>query len=121
VLTPCRPVDEAGLAVAEAAAIGLPIVCLDRGGPPVIAGGGVEPGTEAETVERLRDALERALDSNPPPARLDPATRRAELLGLLRSARLIPAEVAGEGEGDDPASPAEGEPASSGTRPDGSA
>lgn len=97
--------DEAGLAVAEAAAIGLPIVCLDRGGPPVIAGGGVQPGTEAETVDRLRAALERALDSNPPPARLDPATRRVELLALLRAARLLPAET---------------EPAPSGTAPDSS-
>src|SRR5262245_39863257 len=35
--------DEAGLTVAEAAAIGLPIVCLDRGGPPIIAGSGVAP------------------------------------------------------------------------------
>ena len=74
--------DEAGLAVAEAAAIGLPIVCLDRGGPPIIAGWGVEPGGEAETVDRLRAALETALDSHPPLARLDPDTRRAELVGL---------------------------------------
>jgi glycosyltransferase involved in cell wall biosynthesis len=81
--------DEAGLAVAEAAAIGLPIVCLDRGGPPVIAGGGVEPGSEKETVERLQGALKAALDSNPPLARLDPATRRIELLEVLREARLL--------------------------------
>ena len=82
--------DEAGLAVAEAAAIGLPIVCIDRGGPPVIAGGGVEPGTEGETVERLQRALEAALDSKPPLAQLDPTTRRVELIGLLREARLLP-------------------------------
>jgi glycosyltransferase involved in cell wall biosynthesis len=82
--------DEAGLAVAEAAAIGLPIVCLDRGGPPIIAGWGVQPGSGPETVERLRAALETALDSHPPLARLDPATRRLELVGLLREAGLLP-------------------------------
>lgn len=82
--------DEAGLAVAEAAAIGLPIVCIDRGGPPVIAGGGVQPGGEAETVVRLQRALEAALDSHPPLARLDPATRRGELMDLLREAKLLP-------------------------------
>ena len=84
--------DEAGLAVAEAAAIGLPIVCIDRGGPPVIAGGGVAPGTVGATVEGLRTGLRSALDSDPPRAALDPATRRAELVGLLREARLLPAE-----------------------------
>ena len=84
--------DEAGLAVAEAAAIGLPIVCIDRGGPPIIAGWGVQPGSQDETVDRLRAALLTALDSNPPPARLDPATRRAELVGLLREAGLLQAD-----------------------------
>jgi glycosyltransferase involved in cell wall biosynthesis len=82
--------DEAGLAVAEAAAIGLPIVCLDRGGPPIIAGGGVEPGGERETVARLSAALASALDSAPERAKLDPATRRVELMELLRSAGLLP-------------------------------
>ena len=84
--------DEAGLAVAEAAAIGLPIVCLDRGGPPVIAGSGVMPGTIDETIEGLREALRSALDSDPSPARLDPATRRVELVRLLRAANLLTAD-----------------------------
>lgn len=88
--------DEAGLAVAEAAAIGLPIVCLDRGGPPIIAGWGVEPGGEAETVDRLRAALETSLHSHPPLARLDPDTRRAELVGHLREAGLLPPKSAAE-------------------------
>jgi glycosyltransferase involved in cell wall biosynthesis len=83
--------DEAGLAVAEAAAIGLPIVCLDRGGPPVIAGGGVQPGSEAETIDRLRDAVRAALDTAPPRAKLDPSTRRRELMELLRGAGLLSA------------------------------
>ncbi len=90
--------DEAGLAVAEAAAIGLPIVCLDRGGPPVIAGWGVEPGTEAQTVDRLRTGLETHLDSHPPLARLDPETRRRELIGFLREARLLPPDDDSDGE-----------------------
>jgi glycosyltransferase involved in cell wall biosynthesis len=89
--------DEAGLAVAEAAAIGLPIVCIDRGGPPIIAGWGVKPGSQGETVDRLRAALLTALDSNPPPAHLDPATRRRELVSLLREAGLLSAEDGAEG------------------------
>jgi glycosyltransferase involved in cell wall biosynthesis len=102
--------DEAGLAVAEAAAIGLPIVCLDRGGPPVIAGGGVQPGTQEQTIDRLRAALVVALDSHPQLARLDPDTRRVELLRLLREFRLLPPAGADAparpGRADVPASPA---------------
>lgn len=81
--------DEAGLAVAEAAAIGLPIVCLDVGGPPLIAGGGVKAGDERTTVAGLRGALLAALHSTPEPSRLDPATRRSELLDLLDEAGLL--------------------------------
>jgi glycosyltransferase involved in cell wall biosynthesis len=84
--------DEAGLTVAEAVAVGLPVVCLDRGGPPVIAGGGVEPAGERETVARLARALTAAVESSPEPRPLDPATRRLELEGLLRSAGLLPQE-----------------------------
>jgi glycosyltransferase involved in cell wall biosynthesis len=97
--------DEAGLAVAEAAVIGLPIVCLDRGGPPIIAGGGVQPGTERQTIDRLQKALVVALDSHPPLARLDPATRRFELVGLLREAGLLPASTSSDLPSTDPDSP----------------
>jgi glycosyltransferase involved in cell wall biosynthesis len=81
--------DEAGLAVAEAAVIGLPIVCIDRGGPPIISGGGVQPGTEPQTIDRLQKALVVALNSHPPLARLDPVTRRDQLIGLLREVGLL--------------------------------
>ena len=43
--------DSAGWAAAEAAGCGLPVVCLDRGGPPSIAGRGV-PVTTAEATAR---------------------------------------------------------------------
>lgn len=81
--------DEAGLAVAEAATIGLPIVCLDRGGPPTIAGGGVTPGDERSTVEGLRTALSAALDSAPPRVALDPDSRGEALQSILREAGLF--------------------------------
>ena len=81
--------DEAGLVVAEAAAIGLPIVCLDRGGPPTIAGWGVLPSDEPQTLEGLRTGLAAALDSVPPPSALDPASRGKALLSILREAGLI--------------------------------
>lgn len=45
--------DSAGWAVAEAAACGLPVVCLDRGGPPTIVGGGVRVTTVDATVGEL--------------------------------------------------------------------
>lgn len=81
--------DEAGLAVAEAATIGLPIVCLDRGGPPTIAGGGVPTGDERATIEGLQAALLAGLDSAPPRIALDPDSRGEELLSILRDAGLM--------------------------------
>ena len=81
--------DEAGLAVAEAAAIGLPIVCLDRGGPPLIAGHGVPPDDHRTTIRGLRDGLVDALDTRPERAALDPDARRQVLLAMLREAALV--------------------------------
>ena len=52
--------EEAGVAVAEARAAGLPIVCLARGGPPLLAGpGGIcvaDSGDVHAVAERLADA-----------------------------------------------------------------
>lgn len=56
--------DEAGWVIVEALAAGLPIVCLDRGGPPLLAGrhGVVVPssGNTRSVTSRLSAALERA-------------------------------------------------------------
>ena len=52
--------EEAGVAVAEARAAGLPIVCLARGGPPLLAGpGGIcvaDSGDVHAVAARLADA-----------------------------------------------------------------
>lgn len=45
--------EEAGWVVGEAIANGLPVVCLDRGGPPVMGGSPVEPGSATSVSERL--------------------------------------------------------------------
>jgi glycosyltransferase involved in cell wall biosynthesis len=45
--------EDAGWVVAEARASGLPVVALDRGGPPHLGAVVARPGTVNETVERL--------------------------------------------------------------------
>jgi len=72
--------DDAPLVVTEALSHGLPIVCLDRGGPPVLAGDAgltVRSAHNASTVSReLAAALEKALA---PGARARAWERAAEL------------------------------------------
>jgi glycosyltransferase involved in cell wall biosynthesis len=56
--------DEAGWVIVEALAAELPVVCLDHGGPPLLADGhgvGVTvSGSRGEIVERLAAELDRA-------------------------------------------------------------
>jgi glycosyltransferase involved in cell wall biosynthesis len=49
--------EDAGWVVAEAGSVGLPVVALDRGGPPLLGAHVVKPGPVRETVERLAAAL----------------------------------------------------------------
>jgi glycosyltransferase involved in cell wall biosynthesis len=72
--------DEAGLAVAEALAMGTPVVCLDHGGPaevvrryPSSPSTLVSPGRPAETGRRLAAAIDAFLD-RPPPIPQSPLT-----------------------------------------------
>lgn len=60
--------DSAGWAVAEAAACGLPVVCLDRGGPPTIAGGGVPVTTVDTTARELARRIASASGTSARPA-----------------------------------------------------
>jgi glycosyltransferase involved in cell wall biosynthesis len=64
-LFPCLH-EEAGAVVAEARAAGLPIVCLARGGPPILAGpAGIavaDTGGVAAIARRLADASLSALE-----------------------------------------------------------
>ncbi len=49
--------EEGGWAVGEALTLGVPVVCVARGGPVTMGARGVPTGTVAETVERLSRAL----------------------------------------------------------------
>ena len=73
--------EEAGLCVAEALALGTPVVCLDHGGPPELLrqwpdtpSAAVPPGDPVSTARALAAALDRFL-ADPPPIRAHP--RRA--------------------------------------------
>src|SRR5581483_3998037 len=58
--------DEAGWVVVEAMAAGLPVVCLDLGGPPVLAGRGlvVSPGGQRATAERIAQRVLGAAEAD---------------------------------------------------------
>jgi glycosyltransferase involved in cell wall biosynthesis len=49
--------EDAGWVVAEARASGLPVVALDRGGPPLLGAAVAKPGTLGETVGRLASCV----------------------------------------------------------------
>jgi glycosyltransferase involved in cell wall biosynthesis len=82
--------DEGGWVVAEAIARRLPVVCLDRGGPALLAGSGVTVSTPARTARALATAVERASEhaSTPLAPTFADATRRImyvlEGRGLIR-------------------------------------
>ena len=74
--------DEASFTVAEALALGTPVVALDHGGPPHVAAHWpgaaarmVSPSTPDRTARRLATAVEELLDSaRPVPSQATPAT-----------------------------------------------
>lgn len=75
--------EEAGLCVAEALAIGTPVVCLDRGGPPAILrewpGTGsvaVEPADATSTARAMAAAVDAFL-ADPPELRQTPLLSRS--------------------------------------------
>jgi len=86
--------DEGGWVIAEALASRLPVVCLDWGGPSVLAGGGVPVGTVDSTVSALAEAVKRSLVTaavSPSPPMFDEATRRlAELLSRRLGIEALP-------------------------------
>jgi glycosyltransferase involved in cell wall biosynthesis len=79
--------DDGPWAVAEALASGLPVVCLDRGGPAALGGIQVQAGDYRTTVARLAEAVRRAQRPGATPP-FDRASRRAALLEILRARRL---------------------------------
>ena len=90
--------DQAGWVVAEASACGLPAVCLDRGGPPLLGGRGVPPSSPARTAAALAEqVLVSVADPQPPPgAAFGLEARHRGLAEILRrSGMLVPAAVPG--------------------------
>jgi glycosyltransferase involved in cell wall biosynthesis len=82
--------DQAPWVVAEARASGLPVVCLDIGGPPLLGGRAVRPASPRRTAQAL--ALElRAVLTEPaaPPPVFDLASRSDRLADLLRRRYLM--------------------------------
>ena len=82
--------EEGGWAVGEALAMGLPVVCLDRGGPPLVGGRPVATGPQGATVDRLAAAARAAVE-DPPTAAPIPflEDRRAALLETLQARGLV--------------------------------
>lgn len=85
--------EEGGWAVGDAIASHLPVICVDRGGPPTIVGWGVPLGPKDVTVRRIANAMEDAIAHprpSPPIPTLEP--RRAALVEVLRARGLIAPE-----------------------------
>jgi glycosyltransferase involved in cell wall biosynthesis len=80
--------DEGPMVVAEALTVGLPVVCLDRGGAQGFGGIGVAAGNVRQTSARLARAM-RTAPVQPPSSRisLDAASQR--FADLLRSRGLL--------------------------------
>jgi glycosyltransferase involved in cell wall biosynthesis len=84
--------DQAPWAVAEARALGLPVVCLGVGGPPLLGGQAVPPSSPERTVRGLAAALQAAVAGPPPPPpAFDPASRQRLVLELLARNGLVAA------------------------------
>ena len=75
--------DEGPFAVAEALAGGLPVACLDRGGPAVIGGRGVRPTTVRETTLALAGTV-RAIAGTNPPSSPSLSSQTRQLVTLLQ-------------------------------------
>jgi glycosyltransferase involved in cell wall biosynthesis len=80
--------DEGPMVVAEALTIGLPVICLDRGGAQDFGGIAVRVGSVRKTADRLARAMTSApVQTLAPGFSLDAATERFS--SLLRSRGLL--------------------------------
>jgi glycosyltransferase involved in cell wall biosynthesis len=80
--------DEGPMVVAEALTIGLPVICLDRGGAQDFGGIAVRVGNVRQTADRLARAMTSApAQASTPRFSLEAASERFS--GLLRSRGLL--------------------------------
>jgi glycosyltransferase involved in cell wall biosynthesis len=90
--------DDAGWAVVEAIGAGVPVACLDRGGPPLLAGDGVAVLDARRSARGLASKLEELRAGRvPQPPDLDLTARRVQLEALLRAHGLPVPERGAEG------------------------
>jgi glycosyltransferase involved in cell wall biosynthesis len=88
--------DDGPWVVAEAASCGLPVVCLDVGGPPVLGGKTVTPSTPARTAHALAKVVVEAAAARPDgSAMFTLASREVALRHVLTSKGLLPAAPPG--------------------------
>jgi glycosyltransferase involved in cell wall biosynthesis len=80
--------EEAGWVVAEAIAEGLPVVCLDRGGPPSLAGAAATVVPLARSSEATAAGLGAALASSSVPPEAAVRDRARELTFEAQAARV---------------------------------
>lgn len=80
--------DEGPMVVAEALTIGLPVVCLDRGGPKAFGGIAVQAGNVRETAERLARVL-MSMPEQAPSAEFSFETACQRMAAVLRSRHLL--------------------------------
>jgi glycosyltransferase involved in cell wall biosynthesis len=80
--------DEGPMVVAEALTVGLPVVCLDRGGATGFGGTAVRAGRVQETSERLARAMTTAR-AQPPTSRFSIEAASERFAGLLHDKGLL--------------------------------
>jgi glycosyltransferase involved in cell wall biosynthesis len=85
--------DEGPWVIVEARAAGLPVVCLDRGGPPVLGGHGVAATSRRATVQALARAITEVRGrSAAPPTDFAFEAKRSALAEILAQFRLLGAD-----------------------------
>ena len=81
--------EEGCWTAAEAGALGLPVVCLDLGGPPLVASAAVNPGSPGETARLLAAAVQAAPPPPPIATEMHIGPRRDHLRELLSAVGLL--------------------------------
>jgi hypothetical protein len=83
--------EDAGWVVAEAGSSRLPVVPLDRGGPPLLGAVVATPGTLDETIERMASCATSVTKERRAVADFDLDTRTAQLQEMLLRRELLSA------------------------------